>query len=156
MAFVKMGDGGMGGFLNPPGHPEHTMRVHELCPGWKKYGPDMSSLSSYAENGTDESCRDRCRDILAAYVGPATDSPEFQAWARQVMGYFRNCWRQPECVRKFRGISDAKQWNCDMLYMGAPLKLHTIDDHAGVNFILKYYPGWVPAPEDFKLAKWGK
>jgi len=136
---------GMGGFLNPPTHPSHAMSVHS------SYGDIFSmSLESAAEcEWLNPSTRYAARGILKAWKRPAIESPEVQDWIKQVLGYFRNCYRgegpEPEC------------WNASNLRIiknGEPLPL--IGEHAGVHLIRKYYPEFTPAAEHLSGAYWGQ
>ena len=73
------------------------------------------------------------------------DAPEVVDWCRQVLGYFRNCWK---------GTGD-EPWNVQNLRMGPRPEGATDADHAGVNLIRRYYPGYWPTPADWAGAYWG-
>lgn len=135
---------GMGGFLNPPTHPEHTISVRS------SYGNTFfMSLSSAAEaEWLDPSTRGTARGILKAWKPLPIESPEVQDWIRQVLGYFRNCYRgdgsEPEC------------WNASNLVTDRTDLRFDVDRHAGVHLIRKYYPEYVPLSVQFRESYWGK
>lgn len=138
---------GAGGFLNPPTHPEHTVCV--LTRGARRSDPGFMSLSCAAEcDYITPATRTKAQRILDEWQPLPVDHPEVQEWVLQVLGYFRNCYRgygaEPEC------------WHVRRLHMlGAKDPVPSADDHAGVHFIRKFYPGYAPTDEDFKNAYWG-
>lgn len=141
---------GMGGFLNPPGHPEHT---HHVETDLKKQPQNRGGMSlSEAVDCTwlVPSTRAAAKSMLDRWqeYRPALESPEVQDWIRQVLGYFRGCYRgegpEPEC------------WHADKLCIpkaGEPARLN--EEHAGVHLIRKYYPEYEPTGEHFSEAYWG-
>lgn len=175
---------GMGGFLCPPGHPEHTMSV-ETDLQRAKHNRGAMSLTACAESENMAGpIRQRARDILKEWEQERRplDDAEVQDWVRQAMGYFRNCYKGNDDGRYGRG-----PWTAESLHVcgglqGAPknedaralfLALladygikdkafwprcfveHPVADHAGVHLIRQYYPEFTPGPEHFAEAHWG-
>jgi hypothetical protein len=141
---------GMGGFLNPPTHPEHTMSV-EIDLRRRPENRGGMSLSSAVESEwlADETRAEAAR-VLRHWQRPALDSPEVQQWIAQVLGYFANCYRNP-------AAKAGEEWNASNLIIDRERDpVASADDHAGVNLIRKYYPEYAPSAEDFARAKWGK
>ena len=83
------------------------------------------------------------------------DSKEAQDWIDQVLGCFRDCYRNP----KLKGEA---QWYASNIIIGSkeslfyndPMK--RLDDHCGVHHIRKTYPNWTPTKENFTRVYWGK
>lgn len=135
---------GAGGFLNPPTHPEHTISVRS------SYGNTFfMSLSSAAEaEWLNAETRGRAKGILKAWRKPPIESPEIQDWIRQVLGYFRHCYKgdgpEPECWHASNHKIIKDKW-----------EILPLDQHAGVHFIRNYYPEYEPQREHFSEAYWG-
>ena len=131
---------GMGGFLNPPFHPEHTMSVQ---------GRDFSMSLSAAASCMElcKNVRDRARDILEKYVPPPLQSPTIQDWIHQVLGYFRNCY-SPDGVDR----------NCShcIITQSDNAERPPIDHHLGVMLVRQFYPHFTPNDVHFNMAYWGK
>lgn len=81
---------GMGGFLNPPGHAEHSYSVREYNVHGPRREHGSSSLSYAAANaeawGHPGIARAAARKLAEM---PGTFTPE---WEREVYAYFRNCY----------------------------------------------------------------
>lgn len=142
--------GGMGGFLSPPTHPEHSLHIET---GLNRRPADRGSMSlSYA--ATCEYLEDETREIakkmLETWSKPPIDSPEIKDWIYQVLGYFGGCYadlREPEEIR----------WNCDKLMIDPTADpFLSSARHAGVHHIRRYYPEYEPTREDFNAAYWGR
>ena len=140
---------GMGGFLNPPTHPEHTQSV-QFDLRRKPENRGSASLSAAVDcEWLDNATRAAARTVLNSWKRPAIESAEIQNWIRQVLGYFKGCYRKP-------GNTADNAWNVDQLdTQGVYRAMDRIDDHAGVHLIRKYYPEFVPTPEHFSEAYWG-
>lgn len=139
---------GLGGFLNPPTHPEHDYSVeYDL----KRRPEDRGSMSlSYAVEKADyltDETRTAAKRKLDSWVRPALESEEIQDWIAQVLGYFKNCYCD-------HGSQSEDRWNVGKLH--GPKENNDIDDHAGVNLIWKYYPEFVPLEKHLNSAYWGK
>jgi hypothetical protein len=138
---------GMGGFLNPPGHPEHT---HHITIGLRNMPCNRGELSLSAAidcDWLDDGARRMAKAELDKWEAnklPLADA-KIQDWIKQVLGYFKGCYKgegaEPIC------------WHCDKLHI---LKdgdnARPIEDHAGVHMIRKYYPEYVPSGNDFAGA----
>ena len=74
----KLVSGGMGGFLCPPGHPNHSYEVTEGHRG-------SMSVEYAAEQGHPEAIK-----MMAAYKPAGLPDP---AWVKQVKTHFHTCWK---------------------------------------------------------------
>lgn len=134
-------EGGAAGFLNPPGHPAHTKHITN------DHRDSMSIESKY--EWLPASIMKQCDDLVAKWekTKPRLDSEEGSAWVCQVLGYFRHC---------YKGVGH-DGWNAELLNIDSVLDpMQHIDDHAGVHFIRRYYPDFMPTEYHFKSARWGK
>lgn len=134
---------GMGGFLNPPTHPEHFYSVEGSNFSYCLSGAIMSG------EYIDQSVVRQVNQLLTQWQPPEIDSPEIQDWILQVMGYFAGC---------YQGANES--FNASDLQIRRKGKgSHrppTPDKHAGVHFIRKFYPDFMPTAYHFAAAKWGK
>ena len=136
---------GMGGFLNPPTHPEHSISVESI----KRDDFCMSLSSAVESDWLSPYVRELARDILNAWVPPALESPAIQEWIAQVLGYFRGCYvGQDKQGNRSWNASDLRISQDADPVLGADL-------HAGVHLIRKYYPEFTPTPAHFAGAYWG-
>lgn len=137
----KVKSGGMGGFLNPPTHPEHSQGVYSV------YGDTFAmSLSGAADaEWLNDETRSRARRILKAWKRPPIESDEVQDWICNVMGYFKGCYK------------GEKGWNASDLRIDQQADAVLNQDiHAGVNLIRKYYPEFILTADHVSKAYWGK
>ena len=132
---------GMGGFLNPPGHPEHTTSV-ETDLRWRPENRGRMSLTAASKCGyIDPAIRAKATRLLTAYVPPDIASDEGRTWARSVLGYFRGCYRNPQKAGE-------DQWHAAHVDVDSNRDpLANADDHAGVHWIRKWYPEFRPTKE---------
>jgi hypothetical protein len=153
---VVTSQSGMGGFLNPPTHPEHSMHVETHYRNHRVSGGMSLSAAVKCEYLADH-IRASAKRVLDAWQKPSLNSKAVKQWIRQVLGYFRNCYKgdgnEPECwnagTLKIMPKNEANAW-------GVYPVLPSIDEHAGVHFIRQYYPEYVPTAKEFAEAKWGK
>jgi hypothetical protein len=141
--------GGMGGFLNPPGHPEHTKHVETDLnrPSYDRGGMSLSAAIDC--EWLSVNTRNDARLALSLWTRPAIDSPEVKEWISQVLGYFRGCYKNPEMV-------GPEAWNASNLQINPALDPFDFAYcHAGVNLIRRYYSEYEPTREDFAGAYWG-
>src|SRR5690349_1630197 len=83
---------GMGGFLNPPGHPEHTMSV-------VGYRFSESLSAAVNDENLDPALRAEAKQILDDWE--ANKPPIDRDWVHSVLGYFRGCYQgNPELGEK--------------------------------------------------------
>lgn len=136
---------GMGGFLNPPTHPEHSISVESI-----KRDDFCMSLSSAAEcEWLSPYIRQLAREELESWRAPAIDSLAIQEWIAQVLGYFRGCYSGNDST-------GAQSWNVADLRIDSKVDpVLNADLHAGVHLVRKYYPEFTPTPEHFAGAYWG-
>ena len=140
---------GIGCFLCPPNHPEYSFSVEtELRRRPENRG--CMSLSTAAEcNWLDAATRQAARVALVSWERQPIGSPKVVAWIRQVLGYFKGCYKGDDSL----GV---KAWHAGNLRINQDADpLASADLHAGVHLIRKYYPEYVPTAEDFNHAKWG-
>jgi len=142
--------GGMGGFLNPPGHPEHSLHVEtdrnrRLC---NRGGISLSS--SLTINYVDSSVQKQVEEILTGWENnkPSIDDDEVQDWICHVLGYFRNCYISTNGSRSAQDLIIDSE--CNPMVNKA-----TTDLHAGVAFIRDHYPEFIPTEKHFANAYWG-
>ena len=132
---------GMGGFLSPPGHPQHAFHV-ETDLRRRPENRGMMSLEHAANEATwlDEATRHQARAMLKQWEAERLplSSLETKRWVREVLGYFKNGYRD-------RSKPAKEQWNVSNLVFDAHRDpVANADDHAGVHFIRRYYPDYRP------------
>ena len=140
---------GMGGFLCPPNHPEHDFHVETDLRKRPENRGCMSLSAAIEADWLDSATRQAARVALVSWERQPIGSPKVVAWIRQVLGYFKGCYKNTE-------VEESRGWNADCLRINQkanPMKW--IEYHAGVHLIRKYYPEYVPTAEDFNHAKWG-
>ena len=148
----KIVNKGMGGFLCPPGHPEHSYSVQTDLRR-REWNRGSMSLSFAAKcEWLDPFTKADARSALRKWSDnrPAIDSAEVKDWIQQVLGYFRGC---------YKGNPDLgeKAWDAGNLRMDQKVDpMLNVELHAGVRLIRQYYPEYVPTAEDFAGAYWGK
>ena len=143
--YGKLNNWGMGGFLNPPTHPEHKFSISSTS------GDTFCmSLSSAAESEwLDGQARGIAKRLLAEWKRPELESPEVQEWIAQVLGYFKGCYAGND-------KEGNQSWNYSDLRIDQTIDpVLNADLHAGVHLIRGYYPEFIPMGEDFERAYWG-
>jgi len=143
--YGKLVNEGMGGFLNPPGHPEHNWSIRST------YGDTFSmSLSSAAESDWLEvRAKGKAIGKLRSWKPLPIESEPMQEWIAQVLGYFKGCYSGQD-------EKGEPSWNCSHLRIQPEVDpVLNADLHAGVNLIRKYYPAFTPTAEHFAGAYWG-
>jgi len=141
---------GAGGFLNPPGHPEHKYSIETDLRQRPENRGSMSLSGAVDCEWLDAATRAAAKAKLDSWVPLPLDAPEVQDWIRQVIGYFWGCYRnttlhEPEC------------WFVDKLYiLKSGDAARPNEEHAGVHLIRKYYPEYSPVAVHFSEAYWGK
>lgn len=127
---------GMGGFLNPPTHPEHTHSVQSRTGDTFSMSLSSAVTSEWLDAGT----RLAAKTLLDEWQKPAIESPEVQEWIRQVLGYFRGCYKNTEGTE-------------DKLLIDSKIDpLTRVDSHAGVHLIREFYPAYQPDAVQFAEA----
>jgi len=142
-------EGGMGGFLNPPGHPEHDWHV-ETDLRRKPENRGCMSLSYAAMDETlDPATQIQVQNLLDQWGSdlPPLTAPTVVDWIHQVLGYYKSCYN-------FQG--EESGWHVGCLTTDSDLDpLENTDFHAGVHCIRKFYPEYRPSRCDFLYAYWG-
>lgn len=141
MSFFFVVNKGMGGFLNPPGHPEHSRSVEEYCIQTEKGSMSLTWFLSSAKK--DDKTRFKVKNILEKWEKSKPSSPD-QKWVRRVLGYFAGCYQSPD------GSWDATHLLVDT--QRNPMDFQR--EHAGIHFIRKFYPKFKATKEDFQKAEW--
>lgn len=152
---------GAGGFLNPPGHPEHGLSLNTEG-GW-------TSLSYVVEH-PDEFPPAAVRACQAELDRWEAGEPD-PDWVAQVLGYFRNCYRPTDgsssasdliipnnlrisTLEELDGLTVVEATDTeDTVYHVDPMQ--NVDRHAGVAYIRKFYPDFMPTADNFAQAHWG-
>lgn len=153
---------GAGGFLNPPGHPEHSFSIETEggCASLQYVVDNPSHFPAGAVGAA--------RSKLSAWEAGEPDGD----WVAQVLGYFRNCYRPTDgssgasdliipnnlrisTLEELDGLTviEAKDTEDDVYHVDP---MQNVDRHAGVAYIRKFYPGFVPTQDDFDRARWGR
>jgi len=137
---------GMGGFLNPPGHPEHTMSVETDLRRRPENRGAMSLGAAAEAEWLHPATRAEAKRHLANWHANKLplDHPDVVDWRHRVLGYFKNSWKG----------DGAEPWNVANLRSTMPPG-GSPNDHAGVHLIQKYYPEYQPTPDDWAGAYWG-
>ncbi|HEY5657143.1 MAG TPA: hypothetical protein VIY27_05095 [Myxococcota bacterium] len=142
---------GMGGFLNPPTHPEHHLHVETDLRRRPENRGGMS-LSAAAEcDYIDPRARAEAQRRLAKWEPLPIDDPAIVDWVHQVLGYFRGMYQG------LRGpVPPGTEWHVENLFSDPERDpVQSADSHAGVHYIRKFYPEYMPTAEDFAGAYWG-
>jgi len=138
---------GMGGFLNPPTHPEHDWSVQTDLRRRPENRGSMCLSSAVDCEWLDPATRAAARRRLDTWQRPALES--VHDWVLQVLGYFRNCYCQGTG-------SMPEDWHVANLIIDCKINpLTCINYHAGVHYVRTYYPEYVPTAADFVGAYWG-
>lgn len=121
--YYKIVSGGMGSFLCPPGHPNHTRHVMEKAGNHREVG-SMAIDSATRYDYLPEAIRDRAQRLIDNATMVESD-----LWVRSVYGYFRNMW-----------TADGRMWErADNLNVGRPDGAPD-DWHAAPLYIRQYFP----------------
>ena len=133
---------GMGGFLCPPGHPMHTHSVETDVDHRPCFRGGMCLESAVDCKWLDAATRSGAMNLLNQWNLPLAEAHE---WVLQVLGYFKGCYcrgngAQPE------------DWHAGNLLIGSEAGPQTVDHHAGVRLIRRYYPEYQPTDADFAEA----
>ncbi len=142
----KIVDEGMGGFLNPPGHPEHRYSVHSV------YGDTFSvclSAAAYESDWLNCETVGRARGMLKKWDKNKSclDVDDIQSWVYSVMGYFKNSYSpKNKDGSVLPNYLIKKNWN--------PF-VHQ-KRYLGVLHIQEYYPDFKLNQTHLDNAKWGQ
>lgn len=147
---------GMGGFLNPPTHPEHNYHVMIDLKRKREDRGGMSLSAAVNTEWLDDKVKKEASNLLTNWVKPDINSPEIKDWIYNVLGYFRDCF-SPDGIN--RSVSDNIIWIPKNRKPFGDKWQHfkrNINWHLGVMMIRQYYPEYKPSISDFKNAYWGK
>jgi hypothetical protein len=142
----RIASGGCGGFLNPPGHPEHTTHVETDC-NRKKENRGIMSLSCAVESDwVAPATKEMAASILLNWglTKLPLEHPAVQDWICHVLGYFKGCY-----------LPESGSRNCSDLIIDKRDPMAHADSHRGVDFIREFYPDFIPTAEHFAGAYWG-
>lgn len=143
---------GMGGFLNPPGHPEHTIHVETDLDRRKDNRGGMCLSAAVTSDWVDLETQAQAKGLLDGWAANRTklEAPEIQAWVLQVLGYYKGCYRNPN-------VPADRQWNAsDVLIDWERDPMFAPGEHCGVRQIREFYPEFEPTAEHFNRAQWGE
>lgn len=84
---------GMGGFLNPPNHAEHSYGVEEYVNG--RSSGSMSLTSALEDVYVSDEVKEEARRLLKENAGEFTEE-----WEHSCYNYFRNCYSPDGANRK--------------------------------------------------------
>lgn len=94
--YYKIKSGSSGGFLDPPGSPQHSYEVAEMAGNHRQIGW-LSVEAAATEEWVPEATRAACQRLLdTAKVVPS------EAWLAQVYSYFANCY-SPDGINRNAG-----------------------------------------------------
>lgn len=138
---------GMGGFLNPPGHPEHSWSV-EYDLQRRKDNRSSASLSHVVESewfhAAIRASAARMLDEWEAHKLPL-DSRECQLWIKAVQSHFKGCYKGTDDGKYGRG-----PWSAEALRIDSTIDpMLNIDLSASAHLIRQYYPEYMPHLSDF-------
>jgi len=134
---------GMGGFLNPPEHPEHFYSVKQFGPDYFGGAFSMSLSSAVECDWLLDSVKAKAKAVLDQWIKPELESEAVQDWICRCLGYFKNCYSKDGVGRNV---------NTDLIVSKEPLD---VNRHLGVMHIRKFYPEYIPSEKDFEGAYWG-
>jgi len=147
----RIAKGGAGGFLDPPGHPEHEWHVQtDLRRRPENRGSMSLTYAAGEARGLDDGTRAAARAMLNDWRPEPIDSPRVREWRLQVLGYFKGMYGDPR-------VPESVRWNVDRL-LSLPDWNPVLNarKHAGVRWIWQFYPHYQPTAADFQHARWGK
>lgn len=140
---------GMGGFLNPPTHPEHDWHVETDLRRRPENRGGMSLTAAAEATWLDSSTRAEAKKLLKSWRPPPPNSPEIIDWRQQMLGYFKTMYRNDNAP-------SGHEWDASTMYIDPERDpILNADAHAGVHYIRKFYPDYVPTETDFEGAYWG-
>lgn len=134
---------GMGGFLNPPNHPEHTQSVEG-----GGYSMSLSEAVKPSSDWLKATTVKRAKALLDSWEPLPINHEDTITWIHQILGYFKDCY-------KGNGENPWDTSNIRILPRKDPMWFSWYDRHVGVHFIRMYYPEYKPTDNDFANAKWG-
>lgn len=94
---------GMGGYLNPPGHPAHTFHVETDLERRAHNRGSMSLEAAEKDRSIDPTTRKEVQELLERWEStrPSMDTPKVRTWIAEVLRHFGNTDRGVEWVQKF-------------------------------------------------------
>ena len=148
--YVTTENKGAGSFLEPPFSKTHQFGIvagYDHGNGYQEY----SSIDYYlSDANVPQSAKHVIQRIIGKTDIPSIDYPEIQDWICHVLDYFKNCYSGQDSKGEISyNVSDLR-------IDPAADPLLNCDIHAGVHFIRKYYPSFIPTREQFDKAYWGK
>lgn len=140
---------GMGGFLNPPYHPEHNYSVETDLRRHRDNRGGMSLSAALGDISLPLPVRQAAARLLSNWAcnRPHIDSEAVRDWIAQVLGYFRGC---------YKGQGETPWSAGDLRIAPEADPMLNSELHAGVHCIRGYYPEYRPTQADFDGAYWGQ
>lgn len=148
--YVTTENKGAGSFLEPPFSKTHQFGIvagYDHGNGYQEY----ASIEYYLNNeNVPNSAKRQIKSIIGKEEKPPIDDPAIQEWILHVLGYFKSCYVGQDKQGNF-------SWNAsDLVIEKNSDPVLNANNHAGVHFIRKYYPDFMPTQEHFDKAYWGQ
>lgn len=129
-------DEGMGGYLNPPGHPEHTYSIQGFRGGHEVRG---ISLREALDDEYAGSIRGAAKNLLNKWSKGRPAAPP-EEWVKQVYIYFQHCYSkngtnrsETDCITYGKFWGNAEQEKDANPYF-----------HLGFLFVNEFFPAHGP------------
>jgi hypothetical protein len=148
---ARIARNGQDSFLDPPEYPTHEYHVQtDLRRRPENRGSMALTYAVEEAPWLDPETKSEAKALIDKWKTrrPALNSQKVQDWIHQVLGYFKNGYRNPS--------AGAQQWHASKLIFDERDPVQNADDHAGVHLIQKFYPDFSPTQQDFAHAYWGK
>lgn len=142
---------GMGGFLNPPDHPEHHFHIQTDLLRREENRGGMSLSHAATSDYLHPDSRNEAKAKLKEWekTKKPLEHSSVQDWIHQVHGYFKGMYQGD-------ASKGDESWHAQHLEHRPsvdPMENHKT--HAGVHHIQKYYPEYKAKKEHFENAYWG-
>lgn len=129
---------GMGGFLNPEGHAEHSWSISMVERG--RESGSMSLQGAIESEWTPVEVKDIAKNLLAQNPGRIT-----KTWIKSVYRYFRHCYSKDGINRNVSDcVTFGKFWDNVELEKDMPA-----ENHLGYLFVKKFDQNHTPQTDLF-------
>lgn len=136
-SMARIANEGMGGFLDPPEYPSHNFSLV-----WPNGSCSLDHALKHGKGVFPDTVLAEAENLVKLWKNGAYGKVPNETWVLRILGYFKDCYRDPAdpggfVVRKIEPMEN-------------------LDEHCGIRFIRKFYPDFVPTKEQFENAGWGK